>query len=86
MQADIRSIMCTVFSTTDPLQKVCFLYSHVTHGTPNPCYVYVLVIAPPGGVWLIYKHKPRGPEWGVLINQPYPTGGVIIALFPARCR
>ena len=40
---------------------------------PSQSLIYALVIAPPGGVWLIYKHKPRGrkaPEWGVLINQP----------------
>ena len=37
---------------------------------------YVLVITPPGGIWLIYKHNPQGwktPEGGVLVSQPYPN-------------
>ena len=45
------------------------------------------VKAPPGGIQLIYKDKPRGckvPQRGVLINQP--PGDVMIDLFPvARC-
>ena len=38
--------------------------------------LYVLIITPKEGIWLIYKHTPRGreaPEGGVLINQPYPS-------------
>ena len=45
---------------------------------------YVLVITHPGGIWLIYKHDPRGhkaPEGGVLINQPYPNCRSLLLIY-----
>ena len=52
------------------------------------CYnrLYELVITPPGGIWMIYKHDPRGcealEEAGLLISHIL-TGGVrIIDLLP----